>query len=277
MFPSGTADAIRWHREAFDGTGFPDRLRWNGIPDTAMSINIARAFVEARLTQGEFGSAADAVFLLGDDTGCVFTLGVMREFREFLAIERERFDAAYEPFWTPEDVDPVALVERICAEIDDRLERTAGRGDRLERIVRAILANLNDCAIDPERAVFAARLTAIARTGRDGGADDAFTLSRLGLESRAEQAASAARILSTGASFAPFAPIVGATEEWYDGSGLPDRRSAHEIDPIARVLAVGIAADAVKAGDAPRRIKAAAGTRLDPVIVGAYLSAALGR
>jgi hypothetical protein len=273
VFPPATADTIRWHREAFDGTGFPDRLRWNGIPELAMAVNIARAFVDAGDAQGEEGSPADALFMLVAESGCVFALSAMREFREFLAAEIDRYDAPYEPADILREIDPRALIAGICAEIDARLPRTAGRGERLERIVRGILVQLADPTIDPERAAFAARLTALARTGEDGSADDVFTLTRLGLESRAAQASNAARILLTGPAFAPFAEIVGSTEEWFDGSGLPGHRANHAIDPVARVLAVGIAAEAVVATDATRRIKAAAGSRLDPAVVAAYFAA----
>ena len=82
-FPRATADAIRWHREAFDGTGFPDQLRWGSIPETAMTINIARAFVETLEAQGENGSPWDATFALGTETGSRFSISTMRDFREF--------------------------------------------------------------------------------------------------------------------------------------------------------------------------------------------------
>src|SRR5450755_479096 len=72
-FPAGTADAIRWHREAFDGTGFPDQLRWNSIPETAMAINIARAFVAAHEAHGESGSTRDALVALVAETGGAFS------------------------------------------------------------------------------------------------------------------------------------------------------------------------------------------------------------
>jgi response regulator RpfG family c-di-GMP phosphodiesterase len=277
VFPAATADAVRWHREAFDGTGFPDGLRWSSIPETAMAINIARAFAAALDGQGENGSARDAAFALGGTSGCLFSLAALHEFREFSAAEGDPCDAPYEPAWTPPSVDSRGLVVAVCSDIDARGERTAGRGDRLERIVRAILERLGDERIDPERAVFAGRLTAVARTGRDGSADDVFTLSRLGLESRAARAAASARILETAASYADFAPVACAIEEWVDGSGLPHGRVGAEIDPIARVLAVAIAADALTAPDATRRIGAAAGSRLDPDVVAAYLAVAVER
>jgi response regulator RpfG family c-di-GMP phosphodiesterase len=280
VFPAATADAIRWHREAFDGTGFPDQLRWNSIPPTAMAINIARAFVAALETQGESGSPRDALFTLVEETGGVYSLSCMREFRAFLEVEGDAACAPYEPRWQLRETDPRTLVARICGEIDARQPRTAGRGDRLELVVRAILAQLGDPALDPERVAFAGRLTALARTGGDGTADDVFTLTRLGLESRAARALAAAEIVSTGQSFAPFAPILGALEEWFDGSGLPGNLAGAAIDPAARVLSVAIAAEALgadilTAADAPRRIAAAAGTRLDPAIVDAYLAVSL--
>jgi hypothetical protein len=184
----------------------------------------------------------------------------------------------FEPRRRLADIDARALVARICTEIDARQTRTAGRGDRLAGIVRTILARLDEPQLDPEEVAFAGRLTALARTGNDGSADDVFTLTRLGLESRAARASAAARIVSTGPTFAAFAPAVGAIEEWYDGSGLPDHRAGAAIELTARVLAVAIAAEALTAGeltaaDAGRRIAAAAGSRLDPAVVRAYLAA----
>lgn len=274
VFPPATADAVRWHREAFDGTGFPDQLRWNSIPETSMAINIARAFVAAREAQGDSGSARDAIFTLTAESGCIFALSALREFREFLAAEPDTCDAPYTPGWPLRDSDACALVALVCAETDARHARTVGRGERLERIVRGIVAHLPDSQLDPELAAFAGRLTSLARTGLDGSADDVFTLSRLGLESRAARAETTARILATAPSFAFLGPVVGAIEEWYDGSGLPHHRAGAAIDPIARILAVAVAAEALRAADAPRRIAAAAGTRLDPAVVAAYLAAA---
>jgi response regulator RpfG family c-di-GMP phosphodiesterase len=276
-FPAATADAIRRHREAFDGTGFPDQLRWNSIPQTAMTINIARAFVAALEAHGERGSPRDALFTLVAETGGVYSLTSMREFRTFVEAEADTCLAAYEPRWQLRDSDPHALIAQICAEIDARQIRTAGRGDRLERIVRSILVQLGDSQFDADAIAFAGRLTALARTGHDGSADDVFTLTRLGLEARAERAIATAQIISTGAAFAPFAPTLAALDEWYDGSGLPGHVAGTAIDPAARVLAVAVAADALGAAsltlaNAPRRIAAAAGTRLDPAVVDAFLA-----
>ena len=272
VFPEAVADAIRWHREAFDGTGFPDRLRWNGIPQTAMSINVTRAFVAALEAQADDGgSTADAVFTLVAGSGTVFTLAVMRDFRDFLAGSPD-LEAPYEPPWTPAAADPLAIVAGVCARIDARQTRTYGRGDRIEQIVRAIVAQLGDASIDVERAVLAGRFTALARTSVDGITDDALSLSRLGRDARAAQARSAASILRTTAAFSGFAGIVEATEEWHDGSGSLQRTN-REIDPLARIIAAALAAEAIPPIDVRSRIAAASGTRLDPAVVAAYLGA----
>jgi putative two-component system response regulator len=39
--PPGTADIVRWQAECWDGTGYPDQLRWSGIPAPAQLLHIA--------------------------------------------------------------------------------------------------------------------------------------------------------------------------------------------------------------------------------------------
>jgi len=270
-FPGLTADAVRWHREAFDGTGFPDQLRWKGIPETAMTVNVARAFIIAREEQGGTGAPQETLFLLSADSGSVFALGTVRRFYAFIAEHAADYEAPYEPDYRFPHVDPRALILSVCREIDARQLHTAGRGDRIERIVRAIVERLDDARIDSAEAAFAGRLTALARTGDDGSTSDVFTLTRLGLAARGARAAMSARILRCAPAYAALAPVVGGIEEWYDGSGLPDGLAGGAIDPVARVLAVAIAAEALTAGEASQRIRAAAGTRLDPDVVSAYL------
>jgi response regulator RpfG family c-di-GMP phosphodiesterase len=216
------------------------------------------------------------LFLVSAESGSVFECGTVRRFYAFIAEHVEDYEAPYEPVYSFPHLDPRALIVSICGEIDARQLHTVGRGGRIERIVRAIVERLGDARIDSAEAAFAGRLTALARTGHDGSADDVFTLTRLGLEARGARASMSARILRCAPAYAALAPVVGAIEEWYDGSGLPDGLAGGAIDPIARVLAVAIAADALSAGDASRRIRAAAGTRLDPDVVSAYLQGGAG-
>jgi len=281
--PHATGDYIRWHREAFDGTGFPDKLRWNGIPHAAMAINIARAFIATIEAQGEDPSPPEALFAIVGECGRTFAINVVREFREFFAATATGFDEPFEPEWSLDGIDGDAIVVAMCNEIDAREERTLGRGERLDALVRAIAGASPDLRIDTDRAAFAARLTSLGRLRGDRRADDFDPLARLGREARAAASASAAQTLSSAPAYAPYAAIVAQTEEWFDGKGLPTRRKGEAIDPIARVLAVAVAADALQGSmyanaangypEASARIAVAAGTQFDPAVVAAYLKA----
>ena len=276
--PHATGDYIRWHRESFDGTGFPDRLRWNGIPHASMAINVARAFVEAIEAQGEDASPPEAMFALVGEAGRAYAVNVIREFREFYSALGADFDAAFDPAWPLDRLDPKTLVTGICAEIDARDERTLGRGERLEALTLAIAEKLEGMPLESEAARFAARLVSLGRIRREGTSDDFDPLARLGREARAAEAISAAHLLEHAPAFAAYGTIVGASAEWFDGSGLPRHLSADGIDPIARVLAFAIAAEAMgPALQAPLRLQAAAGTQFDPAVVRAYLATTGGQ
>ncbi len=269
-FPPATADAIRWHREAFDGTGFPDQLRWGSIPETAMTINIARAFVGALEAQGESGSPLGRARSRWEhETGSRFSISTMREFREFLATEAvPPATSRYETAWPLQNIEPTTLIVRICAEIEARQVRTAGRGDRLERIVRGIVEVLADPQIDLGRAAFAARLTALGRTGRDGSGRRHLHAVALGARSRARRkprplpASWRPRRRSRRTRRYRRAPKNGTT-----AAGLPDhqrRKGDRSGRPRRRWPSRMRAPMHLTARDAARRIAAAAGSRLDP-------------
>jgi len=277
--PSATSDYVRWHCESFDGTGYPDRLRWNGIPHAAMAINAVRAFVEALESNGDSASPAEALFALVGETGRTFSVQIVREFREFFAYNPETFETPAEIAWDASAFDPFASISMLCTEIDARDERTLGRGERLATLAAAMA---NACGEDAELAAFAARLTALGRLHDMLPGDDYDPLSRLGREARAADAQTARRIVSVSPAFAAFAPILAATAEWFDGTGLPSRRAGNDIPALARLLAVAIAADAMERSpaalvtgnlpDIPVRLAAAAPTQFDPAMVAAYVA-----
>lgn len=280
--PAAAADLIRWHREAFDGTGFPDRLRWNGIPTEAMAISIVRAFVERVDELGSDAPPAEALFALMNESGRRFSVTTAREFRAFFAAHPEGFDAPFAVEWDLEAFDSDAVIIAMCREIDARNERTLGRGDRLAVAVAAIAGKLAHLPIDPEKAALAARLTSLGKLHGEMRGDDYDPLSRLGREARAADAITAAQIVASAPSYAAFAEILAAVAEWHDGSGLPEHRKGARIDPLARILAVAMAAESLADSQyaqpekgypaPPVRIAAAAGTQFDPVVVEAYLA-----
>lgn len=271
--PHATGDYIRWHRESFDGTGFPDRLRWNGIPHASMAMNVARGFVAAIAAQGEYASPPEAMFALVGEAGRAYAVNVIREFREFYSSVGAEFDAPFDPEWPLDELDPIALITRICGEIDARSERTQGRGERLETIALEIAEILAQATLDRDTLTFAARLVSLGRLRAGGSSDDFDPLARLGREARANEASFAQALLERAPAFADDGARIGMTAEWFDGSGLPRRLSGEAIDPIARIISVAIAAEAMGPTlQAPQRIAAAAGTQFDPAVVKAYLA-----
>jgi HD-GYP domain-containing protein (c-di-GMP phosphodiesterase class II) len=270
--PPGTSDLIRWHRESFDGTGYPDMLRWSGIPFDAMAINVARAFVEAVDAQGEHPSPPEALFTLMNAAGRTFAAAAIRSFRAFFAAAGADYDADVDPAWPLDALDPVALVTSVCAAIDARDERTAGRGERRAAIAAAIASHAGAADL-PDDPAFAARLTALAQIGADPARIEFDPLARLGRETRAAGVQSAAALLAHVHAFRPYAGVIGASEEWYDGSGLPHGLRADAIPLAARILAVANAAAALGTSQALMRLPAAAGTQLDPQLVRAYAAA----
>jgi response regulator RpfG family c-di-GMP phosphodiesterase len=278
--PRATSDYVRWHRESFDGTGFPDRLRWNGIPHAAMAINAVRAFVEALESNGDYASPAEALFALVGDAGKTFSIQIVGEFRAFFAAWPETFEQDADLGWDTTGFDGFGSVGALCAEIDERDERTRGRGARLAQLAGAMATAVG---LDAERAAFAARLTALGRLHETLPGDDYDPLSRLGREARAADARTAERLLGVSPTFAAFAPELGAVAEWFDGTGLPHRRKGEDIPPLARLLAVALAGDAMDAlaqrtgadnlPDITVRLAAAGGKQFDPEMVSAYIAA----
>jgi hypothetical protein len=46
--PSETADLVRWQLESWDGTGYPDQLRWDSIPLAAQLLLLAETVLSAQ-------------------------------------------------------------------------------------------------------------------------------------------------------------------------------------------------------------------------------------
>jgi putative nucleotidyltransferase with HDIG domain len=77
--------------------------------------------------------------------------------------------------------------------------------------------------------------------------------------------------------------IVRHHHEWFDGSGYPDGLQGRAVEPLARVLAVADAFDAItsdrpyrvagRPDEALREIRAGAGTQFDPAVVRATVRA----
>lgn len=258
--PAGTADMIRWHREHDDGTGFPDRLRWDGIPADAASLGIAHAFLEALEDPAEPRGAAEALFTILAENGRRFRVELVRAFREFVASAPDGWDAAVE--LDLPGLDDGALLAALAQRLDARAARTDGRSARLAAIAGGVAERLGD---DPGRAARLARLVALGRAAADPG-DNAFDpLSRFAREQRGVEARRASGLAAAIPAFAADAAALAASAAWYEDGGS---------DRYAATLALALVVDELGPLEAPRLVAAAAGTQFDPEIVRAYLAGA---
>jgi HD-GYP domain-containing protein (c-di-GMP phosphodiesterase class II) len=256
--PSHAADIVRWHREHDDGTGSPDRLRWDGIPADAAALGIVHAFLEAVEDPAEPREPPEAVFALATESGRRFRVELLRAFRGFAAGPSAEWDA---PF-TPElpALDDEAALAALIARIDARDSATAGRSERLAAAAAALAERVGQSAVEGARL---ARLLALGRAAEAIAPDDFDPLSRFAREHRTAVAQRAAAIAGSVPQYAADAPYLAGSAGWFEEGAQ---------DPRAAVLALVVAADALRPADAVRRLTAAAGTQLDPEVTRAYLA-----
>jgi HD domain-containing protein len=256
--PPHAADVVRWHREHDDGTGFPDRLRWDGIPADAAALGIAHAFLEAVEDTEEPRDPGEALFAVAAESGRKFRIELVRAFRAFITTAPDDWDAPVDPRLPAIDED--AALTALAARIDARDSETHDRSERLAARASNLAARLS---LDPARAARLSRLLALGRATQTTSHDDFDPLSRFARDRRTAVAERAAAIAASVPAFAPDAPYLAASAAWHE-DGNADR--------LAGVLALALAADALAPLEATRRLAAAAGTQFDPEITRAYLA-----
>ncbi|NNM99902.1 MAG: hypothetical protein HKL91_08900 [Candidatus Eremiobacteraeota bacterium] len=275
--PERVADIVRWQAEAWDGTGFPDQLRWNGIPLPSVALALADRVVRAHEPE-------EALASIAEEAGRSFAPAHSRAFMLWF----HRTGAEAEPFTFPRTAlladfsDPGDLLLDIADRIDRHLA-VPGRARNVLRLAEASARALG-CTAPEIEALRIAALTFGAGELGNGFESTLDPLVRLGLERRAEQAQAGARLLEGLPALAAAAPLVAARAEWFDGTGKP-AGLARDVIPIgARILATAIAYDAIdidtrarpaaRRATAGERLDGAAGTHFDPRVVTAVLDAA---
>lgn len=264
--PPLTADLVRWQSEAWDGTGYPDQLRWHGVPNGAQFLRLAAAYVQDGEPEEAFGTIlAQSGRLFGPDQTRTFIMWYHTNAGEVgdVPLPVEALDATRTH---------VSDVLTLLGERIDEHNGTPGRwkriGDRAERIAAALDLPVQD----RNSLALAALFFGIGEVRESDLETTQFDpLSRMGIDVRARNAAQAAAILARFPTFAGIAPLVGARAEWYDGTGKPAGLRRDAIPAPSQVLAVTIAYDSL--GDA-RRLDEAAGTQFDPRVVRAMTEVA---
>ncbi len=267
--PKPTADIVRWQAECWDGTGYPDQLRWSGVPKTAQLLNIASTYVATP-------DPEDGLSTICSGSGRAFAPEQTRTF----VMWYHTFGGEIESVEAPSDALKVrettpAQVVELLADLVDMRNATPGRAQRIARRSEEIARALSLQAQDVEDAGLASLLFGIGELTANKRESLQFdALARLGIATRAENAERAASLIERCPSLARIAPIVRARSEWYDGTGAPAGLRHDAIPPATRVLSLSIAYDAIDEAYRSRiteerttpiaRIEAVAGTQFDP-------------
>ncbi|HEV7180082.1 MAG TPA: HD domain-containing phosphohydrolase [Candidatus Baltobacteraceae bacterium] len=267
--PEATPDLIRWQSECWDGTGYPDQLRWHGIPQTAQFLALADAYVRA-------SDPEEALGAIGLQSGRAFGPENTRRFTTWFHLNAGEESAVEMPaaVLRPED----AIADRLLETIADRLDEhngVPGRWRRIDSLAAAAGRALGIGAAAERALAIAVRVFGAGELHAAAVEDSEFDpLARLGIEHRAANAAAAAALVEPISLLREAAPIVAARSEWYDGSGKPDGLRNGAIPAAAHILAAAIACDRL---ERIGRLETAAGTQFDPRVARALLEAAQAR
>jgi response regulator RpfG family c-di-GMP phosphodiesterase len=262
--PPATADIVRWQSECWDGTGYPDALRWNAIPRAAMVLALADGFVRA-------SDPDDALVRAGEQSGRAYNPDLATIFTRWYHLGGDAVAAAepLESLRNPTCDEAGRLLDFIADRVDAH-NGVDGRWRRIERLTQSCATTLQLDAQSSRALAQAVRLYGAGEIG-DPSADGFDPLARLGVEQRAKHALAAAALVHEKAAFAGTAELLRARSEWYDGSGRPGGLLRDAIPSGARVLAAAIAYDALDRKD---RIEDATGTQFEARAVAAVTEAA---
>ncbi|MBV8245213.1 MAG: hypothetical protein JOZ38_04775 [Candidatus Eremiobacteraeota bacterium] len=276
--PKECADLVRWHREAWDGTGYPDQLRWHGIPKYAQFLHLAEVFLE-------FGDPEEAMAAIVAASGRLFSPEEVRTFLSWFHTSGGEVEILPVPH---EALDPkrtsTSQVFFLVSEAIDAHNLSPGRSTRVATLARATAAAYGASETECDVTEAAARLFGIGEFDAEELEWRMFDpLAALGREVRGTHAATSAAVVAHVEEFAAAAGALRARAEWFDGTGLPGRLRADAIPTAARVLAVAIAYEALDEGFRTQfrgerftpqdRIESASGTQFDPKVVRAFQTA----
>ncbi len=257
--PPSVADIVRWQSECWDGTGFPDRLRWGGVPKASQLVHIAAAYVNA-------GEPQEAFTAVTEQSGRAFAPEQIRTFIMWYHGNGGDIAPISAPHGAldPERASPEQIVMMLAQLVDDH-NATPGRALRVLHRAQDVARMLR---LEPARIAVLANSALLYGTGELRSSPPESVqfdaLARLGIETRAGHAIAAARLAEECASLASVAQVLRARAEWYDGSGAPDGLRGADIPMESQILAICIAHDSV---EELHRIQSAAGTQFSPEIV----------
>jgi response regulator RpfG family c-di-GMP phosphodiesterase len=267
--PAETADMVRWQAECWDGTGFPDQLRWHGIPIAAQMLGLADTFLRQ-------ADPEEALGYIGMNSGRAFSPDAARTFTMWFHMNAGEVATLPIPSDALRDEGPDAA--EMLDDMADRIDAHNGVDHRWRRVADLALGAAEQLNFD------AATLSSLALAAHIFGAGELASatvedtdfdpLARLGIDRRAADAKLAADLADAFEALRPGASIVRSRAEWYDGTGKPAGLLHGQIPAGASVLAAAIAYERLARSE---RLDTASGTQFDPNVVRALMESAATR
>jgi HD-GYP domain-containing protein (c-di-GMP phosphodiesterase class II) len=254
---------LRWHHERWDGTGYPDALRWEGIPERALLLSLAdtmdalvsprpwRPALPKEVAVGEIRKFAGIQFHPGH-VGILMRLVDERGVEKLGELDDELKQALKKE--TENHVEFVRLtggrilgiIDLFSRIIDARHKYSRGHSRRVANLAREIGRELG---LDDE-SLFKLEIAGLLHEAgkvavSSAIVDKAGKLTDSEFEVMRSYPLASERIVSTIRSLSDLGPVVRHQLERFDGSGYPDGLAGDRIPIFSRILAVAITYDAM--------------------------------
>jgi HD-GYP domain-containing protein (c-di-GMP phosphodiesterase class II) len=266
-----SAHLIRWHHERWDGTGYPDSLRWEGIPEGAQLLTAAdtmdallsdrpwrpalptdeairemRKFAGIQFNPGHVGT----LMVLVDERG-VDDIGELDDDTKNL-LKRET--EAHPQFSRLTGGRILGIFDLFSRIIDARHKYTRGHSRRVANLAREIG---NELGFDSE-SLFKLEIAGLLHQAGKVAVSSAIVdkAGKLTDDERVimqEYPLVSERIVGSISSLDELGSVVRHQHERFDGSGYPDNLAGEEIPIFSRIIAVADTFDAMASNRAYRK------------------------
>jgi len=265
------AHLIRWHHERWDGTGYPDGLRWEGVPEGAQVLSAADT-MDALLSPRPWRPALpkdEAIKEMRKFAGIQFHpghVGILMSLVEEKGVEDiGTIDGKSRALLKSEtEKDPefyrltgariLGIFDLFSRIIDARHKYTRGHSRRVANLAKEIGRELGF----EDEMIFKLEIAGLLhQAGKvavsSAIVDKAGKLTESERQIMQEYPLVSERIVASIRSLADLGDVVRHQHERFDGSGYPDGLKGEEIPIFSRILAVAYTFDAMASHRAYRK------------------------
>jgi HD-GYP domain-containing protein (c-di-GMP phosphodiesterase class II) len=267
---------VRWHHEKPDGSGYPDLIRGDEMPQTAQIVSLCDAFVsmrEDRPYRGKMSAdrAADRVMSQAGDQSAEVGRAVISQ---KAAVSSKPPEISF-PGAEPSRETITSLVCSFAAIADCKHKSRRGHSRRLAAVCAHAAKKLSLTPSEQHRAFLSGLLCDVGMVHVPSTTvDSKHRILRPAKGELARHPVATKRILSAAPGFEEVADVSLAHHESFDGSGYPQGIYSDQIPILSQLVSicdafVALTSDrpyrpALSDDAALREIKKGAGTRYSP-------------